>query len=714
MFAILAFFFSFAAAQSPELRASAREAQASGDCGEASRLWWTLIDAEGDDLEAYKGIADCTREGAGIEHFVEGTTSAFEDSVVLSAVPALLDELRVRELVPILNQVETRPDKGVSDYLVLTRLYRRMNDPAKALDAMRSALVMEPGNAQLNMEMGYLMVDEGEVGEARVAFREGLRSGSGTLSLSSLYGAAVGWTGAFVGAVLGLMGLVGAVLVWRGSGASFGEAGRRTLAFAVAAAVAVLIVQFALTASQVAFVVLTLAAALSFVWLVLDPFRGAIGRGVGGVASVLSKLVTGRLHKALGRLGTGAQLALLLGGAFVVVVLVPQVPQADLRLTLLILTGLLFFSTLGTLILGLLRASASLRISMRWLAISGTLPFLLFFLYGEQGSLRLALESGTWLSDGATQRLAGYLLVWVGGTALTMLLSRIISQSILDPLRRMDRAVALIRGGDFQARTQVDRRDEIGVLAAAVDEMADGLAQRERIKSTFRQYVDPAVAERLIAEDKAVSTGRRLHATVMFSDVRGFTSLSERTEAEVVVAVLNESLETLAPVITRWGGVIDKFMGDAIMAVWGVPDAIREGPLAGVPTERLAVQAAFEMQEAMDVVNASLEARGLPTLQLGVGLHSGELIAGPVGSAERKEYTVIGDTVNTAQRCESVARGEHRLMITEAVAAVVRPFTELVAVEPMHLKGKAEPVQLFNVVGLTDRLAQLPVPVRPA
>lgn len=695
---LLPLLLSLALGQEPPLRERARAAEAAGDCGEASRLWWRIIQSEGDDLEAYKGIAQCSREGAGVENFVAGTTSAFQDSVMLSAVPVLLDELRVRELVPILNQVETRPDKGVADYLVLTRIYRRLNDPARALESMRQALVLEPGNAQLRMEYGYLMVDQGRLGEARQAFREGVLSGRGTLSLSTLYGAAVGWSGPFVGAVLALLGLTGAVLSRRRARPL------RALDGMVALLVGVLLIQFVASASRMAFVLLTLATTLSLLWLALDPFRPAIGRGIARVLSTLSRLVTGRLHKALDKLSLGAQLALLLGGVFVVVVLVPQVRQTDLRLVLLLLSGALFFSTLGTLILGVLRASPSLTSSVRWLAVSCTLPFLLFFLYGEQGALRLALESGTWLSEGASDRLAGYLLIWAAGTGITLLLSGIISQSILDPLRRMDRAVARIRGGDFGARTEVDRRDELGFLAAAVDEMAGGLAERERIKDTFRQYVDPAVAERLIAEDKAVSTGRRLHATVMFSDVRGFTTLSERHEAEVVVAVLNESLEALAPVITRWGGVIDKFMGDAIMAVWGVPDAIREGPLAGVPTERLAVQAAIEMQEAMDGINESFARRGLPTLQLGVGLNSGELIAGPVGSAERKEYTVIGDVVNTAQRAESVARGENRVMITEAVAAVVRPYAELVAVEPMQLKGKTEPVRLYRVAGLRERL----------
>ena len=452
-------------------------------------------------------------------------------------------------------------------------------------------------------------------------------------------------------------------------------------------------------ADRTAFGLLTLLSVVGTAWVLLSPLREPSKAALRGGGRLVSAIYRGRIHRALSRLSPQQQVGVLFLTLGALLFLVPLVPEMDLRLMLLTLLGLLMFSTLGTLLLGMLEHAASLRITLRWLAIAGTLPFLLFFLNVERERL---VHAG--ITSEMVDHLLAYALVWGLGVGLALLLSRILSVSILAPLTAIMASVEAVRGGDFSARTGVSRRDEIGGLADAVDHMAEGLAQRERLKQTFRRYVDPRVADRLIAGDASMSEGRLQHATVLFSDVRGFTTMSEGLEPAQVVSLLNDYLALMAPIITRWGGVIDKFIGDAVMAVWEVPRPITEGPLAGIPTERLAVEAAAEMLAALDDFNTQLVARGLPSVAVGVGINSGEVLAGPLGSPDRLEYTVIGDVVNTAQRLEGAARGENTLLVSASVAEMVRPWVELVELEPMALKGKRAPVPLWRVACIREPL----------
>ena len=684
-----------------ELRAQAR----SVGCSEATRIWWRLLNRVGDDAEAYKAIAECS-EFAGVERIIDETARIFEQSRLLGVIPGILDELRVRDMIPILRQVEQRPDKDARDYLFIARALAQTGDATGAAIALQRALDIAPGSPGIQLEQGYLLSSIGDARGARIAFRNGLEHASAFTKLANFFAFTSAWPGTFLFLVASLSALAFG-FVSRGRPA-WSEALHRSTGLArgtilVSGAVAatvtlgLLALAFFQRGDRGAFVILCLIAAACFIWLLLSPLRKPAADAARSAGKAISALFGGKVYRRLRRLPGRQQVALLFLIAFSLVFLVPLVQQMDIRLGLLVVLSLLLFSLVGTLLLSMLRQTASLQTSLRWLAIAGTIPFLLFMLNVERERL---LYTG--FSVELIEYLIAYGLIWLLGVNLALRLSRILSQSIQEPVKEIMEAVGKIRRGDLTARTGVRRRDEIGELASAVDDMADGLAERARIERTFRQYVDQRVADRLIANDAAMNRGQRRHATVLFCDLRGFTNIAEDLEPEAVLTLLNEYLALMAPIVSRWGGVVDKFLGDALMGVWGVPEPVTGGQLEGIPTERLAVEAAVEMRRALDAFNARTAKGGLPSLQIGIGINAGEVVAGPLGSPDRLEYTVIGDVVNTAQRIESAARDDADILVSQSVADAVAPWVDIEERSPLLLKGKRQQQRVWYVTAIRN------------
>lgn len=677
-----------------------RERARAATCADAVPIWWEIV-ARGDDPEAYKAIAICGR-GARIDGVLEDTTQLLGRSRVLGLVPAMLDAFELRDLVPILNEVQATAGDAAT-LRQLGEIRQRLGDLDGAVVALQQALRLDPQDVESHVALGYALVESGRVDEARAAFRQGLAQERAGPRMTRMYAMAVAWPVPFVGIATALVGLAVSLGLRRDSellGALDRSSGTlveaQVLLWSVLCA-AGLGAWFAYSGDRVAFGLLMVGALGASGWMAMSPLRAPLGRGIAWLGRQLGLLAAGRIHLKLAKLPPAVQVAILLVSTAAVVVFIPLVRDADVQIALLFLTAMLLFSTIGSLLLRLLDESRSLRHTLRWIGIAATLPFLLFFLNFERKSIADALFSGTLLDSEAQTRLAVYTLVWLLGLGFALLLARILATSILDPLGRVMSALERVRGGDFDVPAQVARRDEIGSLAGAVAEMAAGLRQREEMRQTFRRYVNPQVAERLMRGDDAVLRGRLVHATVLFSDVRGFTSMSERLGPAEIVELLNEYFARMEPVVRRWGGVVDKFLGDGMLAVWDVPEPIRDGPHADVPGERLAVEAALDMLDALRSFNEELAARGLRPLAIGIGINAGELIAGPVGSRDRQEYTVIGDTVNTAQRVETAARGASPLLVTEAVASVLEGGFALDPQEPVALKGKREALVLYAV-----------------
>jgi adenylate cyclase len=271
----------------------------------------------------------------------------------------------------------------------------------------------------------------------------------------------------------------------------------------------------------------------------------------------------------------------------------------------------------------------------------------------------------------------------LGAIGLSNLLSR--------PIFRLVRGTRAIAEGDFNVALPVTSRDELGVLTESFNQMARSLREKEMIKHAFTRYVAREVVEEILKDpEHLVLTGERREATVLFCDIRGFTPLSERMSPEDVVLLLNEFYTLMIETVFKHDGTLDKFLGDAVMAVFGAPIAHPDHAVRAVRT-------AIAMQEGISVLNAARAKQGKERIQVGIGVSVGEVVAGTVGSGERMEYTVIGDSVNLASRLESNAK-PGRILISGRTYDKVRNLVEVVPLGPIKVKGKEEQVEVFELV----------------
>ena len=230
----------------------------------------------------------------------------------------------------------------------------------------------------------------------------------------------------------------------------------------------------------------------------------------------------------------------------------------------------------------------------------------------------------------------------------------------------------------------------IAAVALEHSAFAHRIKQEAIIRSNFERYFAPAVAARIAREPGAVQLGgERRTVVVLFSDIRGFTKLSERMDPDDTASLLSEYFSAMADCVFRHGGMLDKFIGDAVMAQWGAP--IEEPDDAD-----RAVAAAADMMRELASLNARFRTSGRPEIQVGIGLDRGEVFAGNIGSERRLEFTVIGDAVNRASHvCAAAAGGE--VLLSEAVRLALREPPELASHEPVAVKGSGQPVTVHRL-----------------
>jgi adenylate cyclase len=296
-------------------------------------------------------------------------------------------------------------------------------------------------------------------------------------------------------------------------------------------------------------------------------------------------------------------------------------------------------------------------------------------------------------------------------TAISLELSVMLSKSILRPIGDLQEATDRIAEGDYDVSVPVTTGDELGELAASFNEMASGLAERERIRDAFGTYLDREVAEYILSEGFD-EEGMGTEVSVLFIDVVDFTSFAARADAREVVACLNELFEVVVPVIARYGGHVDKFEGDGLLAVFGAPERVPDH------ADR-AVRAALEMTRRVNgeagIRGDGDSPQGETQFRVGAGINSGEVVAGAIGGGGRLNFSVIGDPVNIAARVEAVTRqtGDD-VLITEATRRALRNDLELAERGAFELKGIDEPVPLYAPVpvaaGTDGRPPPSPVP----
>jgi adenylate cyclase len=289
--------------------------------------------------------------------------------------------------------------------------------------------------------------------------------------------------------------------------------------------------------------------------------------------------------------------------------------------------------------------------------------------------------------------------------ALGLVFAILVSGGITCPVRLLLEGTREVEAGHLERSIEVITHDEIGQLSAAFNRMVEQLRHRERIRETFGRYIDPRVVEGLINQPKlAAAEGQRRVMTVMFCDMKGFTTLSEGMTPQGLVKVMNRYLSTMSEPIRRHGGVIDKYIGDAIMAYWG-PPFVEE-----TDESQFACLAAIEMIKRIaplrKEVTELLGVRVIPTeCDVRIGLATGEALVGSIGSDVMMNYTVMGDTVNLAARLEAANKlYGGRSLIAEATVAKTDETIQFRKIDRLMVAGQTQPQAVFELLGRKDEL----------
>lgn len=272
-----------------------------------------------------------------------------------------------------------------------------------------------------------------------------------------------------------------------------------------------------------------------------------------------------------------------------------------------------------------------------------------------------------------------------------LLLVYFFAKTISEPIRELKLAADKIKSGDYQTRLTPRSGDEVGALTQAFNDMAVGLEEREKLKGALGKFVNPEIAEKAMKGEIKLG-GERKVATIFFSDIRSFTAISEQLEPEEVVEFLNEYMTIMVRIISEHQGIVDKFIGDAIMAVWGVPESKGNDALN-------AVNATIEMRKALLEFNKGRGSAKKPIIKIGCGLNTGPVLAGQIGSEDRLDYTVIGDAVNLASRIEALNKPFGTdILISQDTYNVVKEYFDCEPMQKIKVKGKSQPQQIYAVL----------------
>jgi class 3 adenylate cyclase len=308
------------------------------------------------------------------------------------------------------------------------------------------------------------------------------------------------------------------------------------------------------------------------------------------------------------------------------------------------------------------------------------------------------------------------MLISVVLTALAAILGLVfaglVSAGVTRPVRRLLEGARAVEAGDLNGTLVATSRDEIGHLTTAFNQMVEQLRLKERLRETFGKYVDPRVVEGLIQGPALAAEGQRRVMTVLFCDVKGFTSTSEGMTPQGLVKVMNRYFSTMSAPIRHHQGVIDKYIGDAIMAYWGPPFA------ADAEQTRLACLSALEMLRLVPQLRAELPellgVRTLPnTFDIRIGIATGEVLVGSIGSELMMSYTVMGDTVNLASRLEG-ANKEYggRILVSEATIAGASAAVEAREIDRLVTLGQTRALAVFEIMAAKGELTAAQVELR--
>jgi adenylate cyclase len=287
---------------------------------------------------------------------------------------------------------------------------------------------------------------------------------------------------------------------------------------------------------------------------------------------------------------------------------------------------------------------------------------------------------------------------------LGLVFAMLVSAGVTRPVRRLLEGTRAVEAGDLGGTLAVTSQDEIGLLTTAFNRMVEQLRLKERLRETFGKYVDPRVVEGLIEGPALAAEGQRRVMTVLFCDVQGFTGTSEGMTPQGLVKVMNRYFSTMSAPIRSHQGIIDKYIGDAIMAYWGPPftdnaEQARLASLAGLEMLSLVPQLQAELPELLGI-------RTLPkTFDLRIGIATGEVLVGSIGSELMMSYTVMGDTVNLASRLEG-ANKEYggRILVSEATIAAAGAAIEAREIDRVVILGQTRSQAVYEIMARKGEL----------
>lgn len=264
-----------------------------------------------------------------------------------------------------------------------------------------------------------------------------------------------------------------------------------------------------------------------------------------------------------------------------------------------------------------------------------------------------------------------------------------VGRTIVRPLRSLESAMERVEAGDLDAAAAVTTTDEIGHLSGVFNRMLEGLRREAMVRDLFGQYVSPELA-RLAIEQQGQLAGQVVHCSVLFVDIRRFTALAEVLPPERLIGTLNRYFGQMLGEVEAEGGMVNKFGGDSLLAVFGSPlnpsqdHAVR------------AVRAALAMRRALADFNRQQAATEMPELQVGFGIATGEVVAGNVGSSRKLEYTVIGDPVNLAARLQELTPElGAEILLSPDTARQARDVARLRSLGEIEIRGRAQPVEVY-------------------
>ena len=287
-----------------------------------------------------------------------------------------------------------------------------------------------------------------------------------------------------------------------------------------------------------------------------------------------------------------------------------------------------------------------------------------------------------------------FLVLALLGLVISAALGIWIARGISRPVLQLAEGARKIGEGDYQHPITVKQADEMGLLATAFNHMSKGLAERDQVRDLLGKVVSPAVATELLRKDVTLG-GEEREVTVLFSDLRNFTAMSEAVPPQEMLRILNDYFTRMSAIVEKRGGVVDKYVGDAMMALFGAP-------LQNPDDADHALETALEMCETLDELNRRWQTQGRPVVEVGIGVNTAIVVAGNMGSQTRLNYTVIGDGVNLASRLEALTKTPEyatRIIVSSSTLAKANQRYRTRPLGEVAVRGKQKVTEIYALLG---------------